>query len=359
VYSAYAGLDRVPLRLAELALAAVVLLVLAALVAGVSAIAARAGAPGWAAPAAVAAACLALAAALLSPPEALAGTLALFPPLVRVVPPLVVGAAAVRLVLVALRRRPRGPLAAVPDEVLWIAALFAARLLLAAGYAGPYNAFFLPLPLAVAAAGAFGLADRLSPAVGPALPRAAAAALAVFAAFRAARLAQDYRGREWALVATPAGALRLPEPVASATASALADLPRRVPPEGTLVGFPEGGFYNYVLARRSPLDVEQFFPGRLDSDGERRIASRLAAAPPDALLYANVLAVGEGARAFGVDYNRELDRAARERFGVAAIYGPGARDGARIGDPDFFVEVRVPSGAAAKAAAAELAGGAR
>jgi len=62
-------------------------------------------------------------------------------------------------------------------------------------------------------------------------------------------------------------------------------------------------------------------------------------------VYANVLAVGEGARAFGADYDRELDRAVRARFERAVIYGPGARDGARIGDPGFFVEILVPRGA--------------
>jgi hypothetical protein len=33
----------------------------------------------------------------------------------------------------------------------------------------------------------------------------------------------------------------------------------------------------------------------------------------------------------------------RARTRVAAIYGPGARDEARVGDPGFFVEVRVPA----------------
>jgi hypothetical protein len=342
VYAAYAGLDRIPFRVTELALAAVILLVIGAFVVVSAVLATRAGAGRWTAAASVAAVLAAAAAIRLSPPAELAATLDLFPPLVRVVPPVVVAAAIVRLALVAAGRRPGGPLSRVPDEVLWMSALFAVRLLLAAGYAGPYNAFFLPLPIVVALAGAFGVADRVSARAGAPLPLALASALAVFAAFRVARTAQDYRGREWRRVATGAGALRLPEPVASATAAALADLERRVPPGGTLTGFPEAGFYNYALGRRSPLDVEQFFPGRLDAEGERRIAARLAAAPPDALLYANVLAVGEGARVFGADYNRELDGAVRARFGRAAIYGPGARDGARIGDPDFFVEIRVP-----------------
>jgi hypothetical protein len=227
-----------------------------------------------------------------------------------------------------------------------MAALFASRMLLAAGYVGPYDSFFLPLTIVVVAAGGFALADRLAPRLGAALPRLAAAALAVFAVFRIARTAEQYRGGAWERVATPAGALVLPAPLAGATAAALAELDRRVPPAGTLTGFPEAGFYNYVLGRRNPLRLEQFFPGHLDATSERETAALLERMPPDALVRANVLAVGEGTRAFGTDYNRALDAAANERFTRAAIYGPGARDGARIGDPGFFVEILVPRGAA-------------
>jgi hypothetical protein len=66
--------------------------------------------------------------------------------------------------------------------------------------------------------------------------------------------------------------------------------------------------------------------------------------PPEATLYANVVAIGEGARVFGKDYLEKLDAAARSRTVPAAIYGPGAREGAMIGDPGFFVEIRVPAG---------------
>jgi hypothetical protein len=63
-------------------------------------------------------------------------------------------------------------------------------------------------------------------------------------------------------------------------------------------------------------------------------------------LYANVLAVGEGQRAFGTDYLPRLDAAARAATAPVAIYGPGARPDARIGDPQFFLELRVPAKAA-------------
>jgi hypothetical protein len=110
------------------------------------------------------------------------------------------------------------------------------------------------------------------------------------------------------------------------------------------VGFPEGGFFNYVLRLSNPLPENQFFPGHLDAAAEAAVLARLSAKPPDALLYANVLAVGHGRDVgrFGQDYLMALDRAVRDNFEVAAAYGPGAGPGARVGDPQFFVEIRVP-----------------
>ena len=163
----------------------------------------------------------------------------------------------------------------------------------------------------------------------------------MFALFRVLRTAEQ-TGRTWEPVETPAGSLWLPAPLGAATAAALADLDSRLPASGTLAGFPEAGFYNYVLGRKNPLRLEQFFPGHLDAAAERETAEILLRTPPDAVLLANVLAVGEGSRAFGTDYLRELDAAARSRFERAAIFGPGASGAARIGDPGFFVEILVP-----------------
>ena len=156
-------------------------------------------------------------------------------------------------------------------------------------------------------------------------------------------LADLYRGSAWSPVVTPAGGVHLTEPIAATTNLALADLTRRLRPGGTLVGFPEGGFFNYVLGQRTPLREEQFFPGRLDAAAERRVARRLEEEPPDAILLANVHAVGEGARAFGKDYLLELAAVLERRFRVVAAFGPGAGPTAAIGDPQFFIEVRVPA----------------
>lgn len=346
VYRSYAGLDRVGLRLSELSLVAVVLALAAALVTAAAFFASRVAGKSRRGAALLEILPIALlaaaAAARFHPPEFLAGELELFPPLVRVIPPSLVLAAGLRLLSRLRNREPRGPLRAVPDPFLWIGGFFSLRLLLAAGYVGPYAAFFLPLPIVVALYGLFAIADRAAPAVGAALPRLTAAALTLFLVFRLASMARLYRGQTWSRVDTPVGSLRLTEPVAAATRAVLDDLSRRLPAGATLAGFPETGFFNYALGRRSSFWLDQFFPGHLDEAGEARAIAVLASRPPDALLYANVLAVGENARVFGRDYYTRLDAAARARFRPSAVYGPGAKPDPRIGDPGFFVEVLVP-----------------
>ena len=358
VYRAYAGLDRPGLRLTELLLAAAVLLVAAALV-GIAAVtsARLSGKGGRFVEAGVLVALAALAVLRLRPPASLAETVALFPPLVRVIPPILAAAALWRLALRLRGRELRGPLAGVPDALLWIAALFAGRLLLAAGYVGPYDAFFLPLPIVVAVAGIFGLTDRAADvAVRTSLSRLAAAALTLFLVFRVSAMADVYRRPGWNRVETPAGSVVLPEPVAATTRLALEDLEKRLGEGSTLAGFPETGFFNYVLGRRNPFFHEQYFPGHLEDAEARRFAAEFTAGPPDATLFANVLAVGEGASVFGKDYNAPLDGAVRSATRAAAAYGPGAGPDTRVGDPHFFVEIRVPSkNGAASAATKESA----
>lgn len=342
IYASYAGLDRPSLRLAELALAAVVLLLFASLAAAASALAARLRRGAAAVETAAVAILAALAAVCLAPPESLAETLSLFPPLVRVVPPLLVVGGAWRL-LGRLRGRRPGPFFGdVPDALLYVCAVLSARLLLAAGYVGPYSAFLLPLPLLAAAAGLYRLVDRAAAPVGARLPRLTTAALAVFLLFRIGDLTRIFRHGGWARVDTPAGSLWLTEPVASTTREALRDLEARVPPRGTLTGFPEAGFFDYVLRLSNPLPEDQFFPGHLDAGAEADAIARLSRRPPDAILYANVLAVGHRSVRFGRDYLTDLDRFVRANFEVAAQYGPGAGPAARVGDSQFFVEVRVP-----------------
>ncbi|HLN57762.1 MAG TPA: hypothetical protein VK416_04330, partial [Thermoanaerobaculia bacterium] len=317
VYRTFAGLDRPGFRLVELALAAALLLLIAALLAVAAAMARLASSrPRMARAVRILPPALLGATALLAlgPPASLAETFSLFPPLVRVVPLALVGAAISRLVGLLLGRAPGGVFAGVADSVLFMAALFGARLLLAAGYAGPFNAFFLPLPAVVACAALWRGAEMAAPRVGHALPALLSSALAVFLVFRLLVLTDAYRRPGWTRVATPAGSLVLPEPVAATTRLALRDLERRIAPRGSLAGFPEAGFFNYVLDLENPLPLEQFFPGHLDAAGESRIIARLESKPPDAVVLINVHAVGEGARAFGKDYLLLLDRTIHRDF---------------------------------------------
>ena len=206
------------------------------------------------------------------------------------------------------------------------------------------------MPLIVCLVGLYGLAESASASVGASLPRLATTALALFLVFRIAALADVYRRPGWTRVETPAGAVVLREPVATTTRLALADLAGRLPAGGTLAGFPEVGFFNYVLGRRNPFVHEQYFPGHLEGEAAARVAEQFAAHPPDVTAFANVLAVGEGMRVFGEDYLPGLDRAIRSSTRAVTVYGPGARPEARIGDLDFFVELRVPGPGSLEAA---------
>ena len=352
VYSSFAGIDRPGLRSAELGLALVSLLFAGVWILLAALASARASRKSPAAGRAIevfAVAALAAAAFLrLRPPASFAETAALLPPLVRAVPPLLFAAALLGIVR-RLRDRSRPTaLPGIPDSVLLLSLFFAMRLFLAAGYVGPYNGFYLPLPLLLSVALLLHAADRVPDRIDvfprpTSLPRLMAASLAVFLGARLVALALLYRSPAWSRVPTPAGSLFVPEPVAGATRGTLEDLSRRVPPGGAIAGFPETGIFNWVLDRKNPLRQDQFFPGHLDADAEAEAIERLRRNPPEAVVIVNVLTVGHGRVALGKDYLAALDGFVRERFPRAAAFGPGAGPDARIGDPDFFIEVRAPA----------------
>jgi hypothetical protein len=352
VYTSFAGMDRPGLRGAELALAVIALvaiglwLLLAALASARARV--RSAAAGRAIEVVAIGLLLAVAALRLSPPARIREIMELLPPLVRAVPPLLFATAAVGLVRRLVRRGRATFLDGIPDSALLVSLFFAARLFLAAGYVGPYNGFYLPLPLLVASVLLLRASDRLPGrlAVSPApaaFPRLVAAGLALFLASRVAALTLLYRHPAWSRVATPAGSLFVAEPVAGATRAALADLAGRVPEGGGMTGFPETGFFNWTLGRRNPLAQDQFFPGHLDPAAEDEAIARLERDPPEAVVYVDVLTIGHGRAAFGKDYLERLDRYVREHFAPAASYGPGAGPEPRIGDSNFFIEIRVPS----------------
>ena len=352
VYSSFSGVNRPGLRAAELALA-VIAIAFAGLWLLVAAIASagarsRSAAAARAIEAAALAVLAAVAAVSLFPPAALASTMALVPPLVRPLPPLLLVAALVGAVRRLLDRSRPSIVDGVPDSALLLALFFSVRLLLAAGYVGPYNGFYLPLPILVAGVVLLRASARLPSRVEVSprpetFPRLVAAALAIFLAARIAALASAYRHPAWSRVDTPAGSIRTLEPVAATTRAALADLALRVPPGGTIAGFPEAGFFNWTLGRANPLAQDQFFPGHLDAAAESEAIGRLRARPPGAVVLVNVLTIGHGPTAFGRDYLESLGRSLDEEFETAVVFGPGAKRDPRIGDPDFFVEVRVPA----------------
>ncbi|HSS45633.1 MAG TPA: hypothetical protein VLO07_09850, partial [Thermoanaerobaculia bacterium] len=248
VYRSFSGIDRPGLRLAELALAGILVALAAvwlALAAFAAAISRRNNAVLGGAVAAMAmVSFVALAVFRLLPPQSLEEPLSLLPPLVRPLPVFVLGGAVWRVGARVLRSRDTGIFRQVPDAALLIVALFAVRLLLAAGYVGPYSGFFLPLPIIVATAGVFDLADRVGsrPEFGPVLPRLVAGALVIFLGFRTAWLTRVYRNPAWSRVGTAAGSLFVTEPVAGATRLCLETLGRSASSGATAVGFPEAGF---------------------------------------------------------------------------------------------------------------------
>ena len=256
-------------------------------------------------------------------------------------PPVCAALLAARLWTILRRREPADPVPEVSDGALFLAALFGARLFLAAGYSGPYNAFFLPLPIVLSVAALLRASERLAPAIGPSLPGLVRAALVVFLAARVPAVWNSYRGPGWEELETRAGSLVLPVHEAKTSRLALDDLEGPIAPRGTLTRFPEAGFFEYALARSNPLPFEQFWPGHLDAAGEERVIGLMRAHPPDAVVLINALAVGEGLRAFGKDYSPRLAAFVDSEYAPVAIYGPNAREGARIGERDFFVEIRV------------------
>jgi hypothetical protein len=345
VYASFSGLDRPGLRLAELALAVILLALAASVLAAAAFLSSRAADRRQVR--LIEAAGLAILAGasvvFLRPPQQFAESLRLFPPLIRPLPLFVVSGAVWRAVQRVRQKKDTGPFGSVPDGALLVSALFAGRLILAAGYVGPYAAFYLPLPAIVAAAGVFALLDRAARVEGlGASPRLAAGALVLFLTARAADLTAVFRSPAWAKLETSAGSLYLPEPYASATRQVLADLAHRTPAGGPVLGFPEVGFLQYVLGRPSPLPEDQFFPGHLDGPAEEAAIRLIERRPPVAFVYVNVLTIGHGPAGFGTDYLTRLDAAVRRLSRPVASYGPGARLEERIGDPGFFIEVREP-----------------
>ena len=253
-------------------------------------------------------------------------TLSLIPPLVRVIPPVIAVAAAL-----AARLRLRAPRAArLARGRARRGALDRRRVRRPPPSGGRLRRALRRLLSSAshrrrASRGLLALADRAAPAMGAALPRLTAAALLVFllsaslATRRsiAARLGpRAHRRRK----PPPAGARRRDH-------AGRAGRPLRAVPAGGSPGRLSRGGVLQLRARTCAIRSGSSSSSRGTSTRRARTArSRSSrAVHPTSLLYANVLAVGEGQRAFGTDYLRRLDAAARARSSTAAIYGPAPR----------------------------------
>jgi hypothetical protein len=218
----------------------------------------------------------------------------------------------------------------VPDVVLWLGGIFATRILLTAGYGGPYGSFFLTLPAVLAAVGLLTLADRMAPAIGPALPRLTAAALTVFVLARGVSTLQFYRRPGWDLVIAVfrPDLFACPSPWREPARGAVG--PRLAPARRRSLVISGGRVLHTPWASTGRSRPKQFFPGHLDGAGEAPRSPAEAAA-------SRTFSFRQRARrrrclAFGTDYLRELDAAARRTSRRSRSTGR-ARPDARIGDP--------------------------
>ena len=186
---------------------------------------------------------------------------------------------------------------------------------------GPYDAFFLPLPLLVAVAGALrpgrprgGRAGRAASATrgGGAVPSSSS--------FRVAALADLYRRRRMGAASRRRpGRSCLPSPSPRRRASPSQDLGRRLPAGAHAVRLSRDRLLQLrARACRNPFLHEQFFPGHLERDAAE--ASRRCAVSrrirPTRLSSPTCSPSAKGARVFGEDYLRGArPRDPREHYG--------------------------------------------
>jgi Dolichyl-phosphate-mannose-protein mannosyltransferase len=200
----------------------------------------------------------------------------------------------------------------------------------------PYCAVPLPGLLAVAAVLFADIAAVRIPAPGV-FRRRLAAILVTLMLLYLYRLERFHQRQHLVRLETAAGALRLPAREALPISYALSYLSTHARPGETLVGFPESGFFNFIVALRNPLRLDQIMPGQLDPDGERKVAHQVAAEGPQFIVLCNRPTPEYGAVAFGRDYADQLWEEVRSHYGLAATFG--ARADTPVGAQRFFVRI--------------------
>ena len=258
-----------------------------------------------------------------------------WPSLFSVVP---VGSVVLAVVLFS---RPRSPGAKSGFLLCALAAIVGSRVLLRLAYGQettPYSILALPPLFAVAAVA---LIDLVPARVGPSASGFRRNASWLFAGVAAAgflRTARLHAPSRTVRLETPAGEIRLPPAQAVPTQLTIDYLRRRSSAGDGLVGFPEAGFFNFVVGLRNPLREEQILPGHLTDAAERRVVDRFLEARPRFVVLVGQPARAFGRVAFGEDYAKALWAAVRRGYLPAAVFGADRPD-PRIGESGFFIEI--------------------
>jgi hypothetical protein len=239
-----------------------------------------------------------------------------------------------------LLRRPLDETARARFLLFGFAAAMGSRVLLGltyGAYTTPYAILALP-PLI--SASAVLVLDLLPARLSRPEPfrRAVAAVFFALALIGAARLARFFPKSGSERIATPAGALRLPADRAFALSGALDYLRSRRQPGDGLAGFPEGGFFHFVLGFPNPLRQDAVYPGHLDAAAQARLVERIETAGPRFVVLVNQVPPGFGPRGFGVDYAAGAWDSVERKYRVAAAFGDPRPD-APPGQGPFFIRI--------------------
>ena len=247
---------------------------------------------------------------------------------------------AAAIATLALLRRPLDETARARFLLFGFAAAMGSRVLLGLTYGAfttPYSILALPALIATAAVLVLDVLAARIPRAAP-FRRAMAAVFFALAVVGVARLARFFPKGSAERIATPAGALRLTPDRAFAVSGAVDYLRSRLRPGDGLAGFPEGGFFHFVLGAPNPLRQDAVYPGHLDRAAESRLIDAIERAGPRFVLLANHAPPGFGPRGFGKDYAAGVWDAVERNYRVAAAFGDPRPD-APPGEGPFFIRI--------------------
>ncbi|MBC8645743.1 MAG: hypothetical protein H7X85_01160, partial [Thermoanaerobaculia bacterium] len=247
---------------------------------------------------------------------------------------------AAAIAAVALLRRPLNETGRARFLLFGFAAAMGSRVLLGLTYGAfttPYSILALPALISTAAVLVLDVLAARIPRPAP-FRRAIAVVFLALAVLGVARLARFFPKSSAERVATPAGALRLAPDRAFAVSGAMDYLRPRLRPGDGLAGFPEGGFFHFVLGAPNPLRQDAVYPGHLDRAAESRLIHAIERVGPRFVLLVNQVPPGFGPRGFGKDYAAGVWDAVERNYRVAAAFGDPRPD-APAGEGPFFIRI--------------------